>query len=642
MVQIRRIPVLAVVCVMLPALALAQENPRVQTLSAQDLKRLTIEELAEIDVTSVSRRIERLSEVAAAISVIHSEDIRRSGYTTLADVMRLADGVDAARVNSSTWGVSARGFNTNPANKLLVLVDGRSVYSALTSGTFWDAQDLVLSDVERIEVIRGPGGAVWGANAVNGVINVIMKEAASTRGTLVGLATGTDEHAIGVVRHGGRLGASGSYRVYGKYRRRGAQVFATGVDADDELQMGQGGFRLESGSQAAARWFVQGDLYRGRQGFQDRGDGETAGGNILGRWSRRFSSTSEFQGQASYDRTHREVPLQFEETRDTFDLDLQHNAVVAGRHNLIGGAEVRVTRGTDIGRAAFFFDPEVRTSPLVSFFAQDEIAITPRTHLILGSKFERNDFTGFEIQPTVRARWSTGQQTVWGAVSRAVRLPTRFDTDLRIINLQSRALTITGDKDFEAEEVIAYEAGYRVRPVPRLALDLAAFANRYDDLRSTEFNPATRVVVLRNRLNAVTSGIELAGTVQAHDRWRLHGSYAYLHKDLTFDQGSTDVFAGTVEGNDPSHIIAMRSYIDLPAGFAFDVIFKHTSARPAPVVDAYGELNLRLGWTVRAGWDLSLVGQNLLDEYHPELINAGASAAFAFRRGVYLRSAWRF
>lgn len=610
-------------------------------LTAQDLKRLSIEELAEIDVTSVSRRVERLSETAAAVSVIRGDDIRRSGYTTLADALRLGDALDVARINSSTWGITARGFNTNPANKLLVLIDGRTVYSPLFSGTFWDAQDLVLSDVDRIEVIRGPGGSVWGANAVNGVINVIMKDASVTRGTLVGLATGTDENFLGQVRHGGRLGESGSYRVYGKYRNRGSQLLASGVDANDPVQMGQGGVRLESNGDAAARWLVQADIYRGTQGLFDRSDGDTAGGNVMARWSRRFSSAAEFQVQSYYDRTYRRVPQQFEETRDTFDIDLQHNVLLAGRHNVIAGAGFRVTRGDDLGTAGFFFEPQERTSTLVSFFAQDEVALTPSLRLTLGSKFERNDFTGIEVQPTARVRWTIqNQQTIWGAISRAVRLPTRFDTDLRIINVNTRAITITGSDDFGSESVIAYEGGYRVRPHARLSVDVAAFANRYDNLRSTELTLPAGVIVLQNMLNATTSGVEVAATVQPVDAWSVHGSYAYLHKDLTFDAGSRDVFRGAVEGNDPSHVVALRSFVDLPGGFAFDAIYKHTSRRPDPFVVPHHELNLRLGWTVRPGWEVSLVGQNLARDNQPELFTGGSRSAY--RRGAYVRSAWRF
>jgi iron complex outermembrane recepter protein len=611
---------------------------------AQDLKRLSIEELAQIDVTSVSRRAEKLSATAAAVSVIESDDIYRSGVTNLAETLRLADAVDVARVNSSTWAASVRGFTSNPANKLLVLMDGRSVYSPLTSGTFWDVQDTLLADVDRVEVIRGPGGATWGANAVNGVISVISKNAAATIGDYVSVAAGSDEHVYAAARHGGRAGA-GAYRIYGKYRQRGPQLFTdTGKDAGDPVQFGQGGFRIDSGSQGRTTWFVQGDAYRGTNGFSDRPDGDVAGGNVLSRWMRAFSGTSVFQAQAYYDGTYRKVPLQFTETRHTADLDLQQHLTLGRRHNLVFGGAARVSRGDDVGIAGFFFEPEIRTNSLLSLMAQDEITITPdRVYLILGSKFERNDFTGFEAQPTIRGRWTPDpRQTAWAAVSRAVRLPTRLDTDLRLIDVATRRLTLTGSEDFKPEEVVAYEAGYRVRPLSLLSLDIAAFSNRYDQLRSTELTFAPLpLIVLDNLLNARTRGFEAAGTVQPVSAWRVHGSYAYLHKVLTFDPGSRDVYHGAVEGNDPSHLLSIRSSLDLPRGTAFDVYFRHSGSRPEPVVRAYSEIDLRVGWAPRAGWDLSLVGQNLLHPRHSELLPVNAPH-YDFRRGVFVRSRWYF
>jgi iron complex outermembrane recepter protein len=631
-------------CSLLISVPLDAQTGGAPATIAQDLKRLSIEELAQIDVTSVSRRAEKLSATAAAVSVIESDDIYRSGVTNLAETLRLADAVDVARVNSSTWAASVRGFTSNPANKLLVLMDGRSVYSPLTSGTFWDVQDTLLADVDRVEVIRGPGGATWGANAVNGVISVISKNAAATIGDFVSVAAGSDEHVYAAARHGGRAGP-GAYRIYGKYRQRGPQLFTdTGKDAGDPVQFGQGGFRIDSGSQGRTTWFVQGDAYRGTNGFSDRPDGDVAGGNVLGRWTRAFSGPSAFQAQAYYDGTYRKVPLQFTETRHTADLDLQQHLTLGRRHNLVFGGAARVSRGDDVGIAGFFFEPEIRTNSLVSLMAQDEITITPdRAYLILGSKFERNDFTGFEAQPTIRGRWTPDpRQTAWAAVSRAVRLPTRLDTDLRLIDVATRRLTLTGSEDFKPEEVVAYEAGYRVRPLSMLSLDIAAFSNRYDQLRSTELTFAPLpLIVLENLLNARTRGFEAAGTVQPVSAWRVHGSYAYLHKVLTFDPGSRDVYHGAVEGNDPSHLLSIRSSLDLPRGTAFDVYFRHSGSRPEPVVRAYSEIDLRLGWAPRPGWDLSLVGQNLLHPRHSELLPVNAPH-YDFRRGVFVRSRWYF
>jgi iron complex outermembrane recepter protein len=627
----------------IPASPLWGQTTQVASNLPQDLKRLSIEELAQIDVTSVSRRSERLSETAAAVSVINPDQIFRSGLTTLPEVLRLADAIDVARVNSSTWATSLRGFTTNPANKLLVLIDGRSVYSPLTSGTFWDAADTVLTDVDRIEVVRGPGGSVWGPNAVNGVVNVITKDAASTIGDYVSVAGGSDEHVYSAVRHGGRMG-NGAYRVFGKYRQHGAQVFTdTGQNAGDPVQFGQGGFRIDSGSAGPITWMVEGDAYRGTNGFSDRPDGDIAGGDVLGRWTRGFSASSAFQAQFYYDGSYRKVPLQFTEQRHTFDLDLQQR-FKRGRHDVVFGGEMRFTRGNDIGIAGFFFDPQVRTNSLFSVTAQDEMALSRnRVYLTLGSRFDRNDYTGVEVQPTIRARWQVAaHQTAWAAVSRSVRLPTRLDTDLRLIDPTTHRTTLTGSQDFEAEEVIAYEAGYRVRPLPILYLDAATYVNRYDRLRSTEltFTPQP-LIVLENLLNANTSGVELAGTVQPISSWRVHASYAYFHKSLSFDPGSRDVYGGAVEGNDPGHLLSVQSSLDLPGRTAVDAFFRHSSTRPDPIVPAYSELDLRLGWAPRPRWDLSLVGQNLLHAHHSELLPPNAPH-YDFRRGVFVRSRWYF
>ncbi len=619
--------------------ALAQDQ---QASRAQDLKRLSIEELSEIDVTSVSRRAEHLADTAAAVSVVRQDDIRRSGVTTLAEAIRLADAIDVARIDSATWGISARGFNTNPANKLLVLIDGRSIYSQLFSGTFWDAEDLLLADIDRIEVIRGPGGTIWGANAVNGVVNIITRESAASQGNIFTVASGTDEHLITSGRHGGRLGSAGSYRVYGKYRNRGPIVFSTGDSTGESIQFGQGGFRLDSNPKAPSRWLIQGDLYKGAEGLFGQDDTvDIAGGNVLGRWWRDFAGRGALQAQASYEHTGRTVPQQFVEHRDTYNLDVQHRMTLGSRHDLVFGGAAQVTHGDDLGIGGFFFEPRVRTSSLVSLFVQDEFPLAgKRLFATIGSKFEHNDFTGIEPQPTVRLRWvPNDRQTLWGAVSRAVRLPTRFDTDLRIVGPPP----IRGTEDFESEKVVAYEIGYRVRPHAIVSLDVAAYVNHYDDLRSTELalQPAP-VIVLQNRLNAKTGGVEVAGTVKPAEWWNIHGSYAWLHKALTFDPGSTDVFRGVVEGNDPSHLFSLRSFTDLGHGLAGDALFRHVSSRPNTFVPAYSELDLRLGWKPRDRWELSVVGQNLLHDHHAELFTVNSAQHFEFTRGVYLRSVWQF
>ena len=619
-----------------PILQAAQ--PESSGTQPQDLKKLSIEQLSQLDVTSVSRRTERLAEVAAAVSVVRREDILRAGSTILAEAMRLGDAIDVARVNGSTWAVSSRGFTISTANKLLVLVDGRTTYSPLFAGTFWDAQDTLLADLDRIEVIRGPGGATWGANAVNGVINIISRPARETQGTVLTVIAGTDELPVISSRHGGTIGR-GHYRVYGKYRRRGAQLTSTGQSAQDEITFGQGGFRFDSNPVGPSQWFVSGAAYGGTNGLADRADAKISGGHVLGRWVRAIGS-GQFQVQAYYDHTRRKVPLQFEERRNAGDVDAQHQ-VRLGRHTLVGGAQFQFSRGKDDGTAGFFFEPITKTQWLTTVFLQDEFELSERLYLIGGAKVGTNNYTGSEIQPTVRARFHpTDRQMLWGAVSRAVRLPTRFDTDLRLRNPITGAVVLSGTEDFDAESVVAYEAGYRARPHARVSTDVAVFVNQYDSLRSQElrFVPAPRVF-LENWLNARTGGVEVGATVQAAGNWQLHGSYAWLKKTLSFDEGSTDPTGGVFEANDPSHMASLRSQLDLPRGFTFDAFLRYVDERPSPRVPAYGELDLRLGWQARPNWELSIVGQNLLHDHHQEF---NFTPVIELRRGVFLRSIWEF
>ena len=631
----------AVSYVLLSILTVVHVAAQTDSAQPQDLKKLSIEELAQIDVTSVSRRAEPLANTAAAVSVISSEDVRRSGAVILAEAMRLGDAVDVARVNGGTWGISTRGFNITTANKLLVLVDGRSTYSGLFGGTFWDVQDTLVVDLDRIEVIRGPGGTIWGANAVNGVINIISKPAAQTQGTALVLSGGINERAIAAGRYGGEA-RGGHYRVFAKYRMRGAQVTPAGDSTNDELQFGQGGFRFDSNRNAANFWSVWGAAYRGTNGFADRPDGDVSGGHVLGRWTRRKAGRDALTVQAYYDRANRTVPRQFESSKDVVELDLQQR-LDRGRHLLVFGGTGRVTRGDDLGTAGFLFEPRVRRGWTATAFAQDEITLAPnRAYLSAGAKFGRNNFTGGEFLPNLRVRFHPSpRQMAWAAVSRAVRLPTRFDEDLRLVVPSTGMVFLRGSEDFEPETVIAYEGGYRVRPHTRLALDAAAFVNDYDRLRSQERRTEeTPIVVLENRLNARTSGIEIAATLQPSDVWRLHGSYAWLRKTFTVDPGSTDSTGGVSEANDPAHLISARSYLDLPRNLALDAVFRFVSRRAQPEADAYAELDLRLGWAVRAGWELSLVGQNLLHDRHAELFSP--STPTMFPRSVFLRSAWTF
>jgi iron complex outermembrane receptor protein len=606
--------------------------------SIEELKQLSIEELVDTDVTTASRRIERLADVAAAVTVISAEDLRRMGATTLPQALRLAGHLDVAQVSGPQYAISARGFSISTANKMLVLIDGRTVYSPVFAGVFWENQDVFIQDVQRIEVTRGPGGSVWGANAVNGVIRVITKKAADTRGTAVDLAAGTSTLGPYAVRHGGRLSDSTSYRAYAKVRFEEAHQLVGGADAQDDFDFGQAGFRIESEHDEGSIALVQGDLYTGTTGMAGGTEANLSGGNLLARWSQ-TSGVHMSTVQAYYDHTYRRVPAQYRGVLDTFDLDAQHQWK-AGRQNWVFGAGYRRYQGDDFGDGpGFFFDPRTRTSHRLNVFVQDEIHIAGGFFLTAGSKFERNEFTGFEVQPTVRARWSAPRHSVWGAVSRAVRGPTRFDTDLRLRDSTTDALLLTGNVDFESENVIAYEAGYRQQLRERISIDLAGYVNSFDDLRTQEFRPG-EPVLLANMMNALTRGIESTATAKLADWWQVHVAHAYLWKELTFDPGSSDLTNGRSEANDPRNIFKARSYINATNRIEVDAFFRFYGERPSPAVDAYHELDARIGYRLRPGWDLSVIGNNLLHERHVEY--GAGTAPETYERSVSVRSAWRF
>jgi iron complex outermembrane receptor protein len=557
-------------------------------------------------------------------------------------VLRLVPGVDVARIDTSrNWVVGIRGLGDQFSKSVLVLIDGRTAYTPLWAGVHWPIQDTLIADIDRIEVIRGPGGTIWGANAVNGVANVISKPSSQTQGTLVTVLGGLNERAVVSARYGDHLGA-GHYRVYGKYRLRDAQVTPSGDSAHDETQFGQAGFQYDSNQDASSRWFATGALYRGTNGLADRDDADLSGGHLLGRWTRKTGVGEALSVQAYYDHAYRKVPLQFESTKRTGEVDIQQQ-VNRGRHMLVLGGTGRLTRGDDLGIAGFRFEPQVRTGWTATAFVQDEITVAPdRAYVTVGAKFGRNNYTGGEFQPNVRLRiHPTRNQTAWAAVSRAVRLPTRFDEDLRLIIPATGRVILRGSEDFEPETVVAYEGGYRLVPHATVPLDAAIFFNDYDRLRSQElrFEP-TPLLVLENRLNARTRGVELAATVQPASMWRVHGSYTWLRESFSVDAGSTHSNGGVSEANDPSHLLSARSYLDLPRNFALDAIFRFVGRRPAPAVKSYAELDLRLGWALRPGWELSLVGQNLLHERHAELFSPATPTMFP--RSAYLRSAWTF
>lgn len=613
--------------------------------SPSELKKLRLEDLVDVEITSAARRPELLSHASSAIDVITNEDIRRSGVTNIPDVLRLATAMQVAQIDGHTWAITTRGFNISSANKMQVLMDGRSLYTPLFSGVFWDRQQTFLPDIEQVEIIRGPGATLWGANAVNGVINIRTKSAAETQGTLVYGGAGNEETGFGGVRYGGSIGKETLYRVYVIHQSRDSLTLEGGGDAQDDTQITQGGFRLDSKVTADDTITFQGDGYSGRFGQLNAADVEVDGGNIIGRWTRNLATDSSLTVQAYFDRTHRLIPTVFEEHRNTFDLEFQHQFRY-GQHDIVYGANYRIS-SDEIGNLGptLAFLPAERTVHLVSAYVQDEWHIVPEKFSVTaGSKFEYNSFSGFEVQPTGRFTWLPGEgQTVWGAVSRAVRTPTRVDQDFVAPNPTTPGLPsfLLANPDFESEELIAYELGYRVKPANNLSFDLAIYYNDYDDIRSVEpLSPSSFPVILENNLTARSYGGSLGMKWRATDWWRVDGSVSFLQLDFYRKAGSADPNPGTSEGNDPNCTFLVHSAIDLPHNVEFDSYLRYVGDLPSPATPSYLELDLRLGWSPIKNFEVALVGRNLLDDHHPEF--RGTLITREVGRSIYGTFRWSF
>jgi len=640
-----------------------------------DLISMSLEDLMNIEVTSVSKKAEKLSEAAAAIFVLTQDDIKRSGCTSIPEVLRLVPGLEIARIDASNWAITARGFNSRFANKLLVLIDGRSVYTPLFSGVYWDVQDTLLEDVDRIEVIRGPGAALWGANAVNGVINIITKSAKDTAGGFFTAGYGSEERGFGSARYGGKIEDNFHYRVFMKYFNRDGGVYASGENASDDWDMIRGGFRTDWDISEKDSMMFQGNFYRGHEDqryqvpilvypFLDVFDDETTllGGNILGRWRRTFSGQSSMAFQIYYDRTDRRAALGGEE-RDVFDLDFQHEFSWGERHNLVWGAGYRTTSDRFKNSFALSLSPTSRRYDLFNVFFQDGITIIEdRLSLSLGSKFEHNDYTGFEFQPSMRLLWKPlEKQTIWAAVSRAIRMPSRVEEDVRINSMAfpggdglTYLLAMFGNRNFESEELIAYELGYRMQPRDRVSIDLCAFYNTYDKLRSIEPGdpfietspPPTHVVIPLTgdmKMKGETYGIELASDFFLRERWRLRSAYTYLQILLHKEEDSADIRSEVTEGESPHHQFYLWSSLDLRRNIEFDAIWRYVGDLPGLGVDSYTTMDLRLGWTPVEGLELSLAGRNLFENSHFEFMpTILQTIPTQVERSVYGKITWRF
>jgi iron complex outermembrane receptor protein len=614
------LPVLGLACISLSGYGQTPDS----LLPYNALKKMSLEELMNIEVVSVSRHPEKLDEAASAIQVITQDDIRRSGAKTLPEALRLAPNLQVAQVNSSQWAISARGFNNVLANKLLVLIDGRTVYTPLYAGVFWDVQNLLLEDIDRIEVISGPGGTLWGANAVNGVINIITKRSKDTKGLFAEAATGTAFPVLGSLRYGGQLSDKLSYRVYGTGFKLGNTLRTKDTAAHDAWPMIQGGFRLDWDASAKDKISLQSNIYGGKPN-PDGGDTavKANGDNIVARWDHQRSENSAFRLQAYYDHTLRDFGNGFSEDLKTWDMEWQDRYQLGSRHILTYGLDLRVMDHRVTNLELFKFLPGHKTLTLYSGFVQDEIMlIRDRLRFTAGAKVEHNSYTGFEYQPNARLTWTPAKnQTIWGAVSRAVRTPARIDRDFYLYLLPTLPF-IEGNETFRSENMIAYEAGWRTRPLTNLQLSLSAFYNVYDNIRSAEPGPPPFYipVTFGNGVKGDSYGIELSATSQLTSWWSLRGGYTFLKKDLSVKPGSQDSNKGSAESDDPEHQFLLQSNLDLPGGIEFGTVLRYISKLPSPRVSDYTGLDLRIGWKLNKVVELDVVGQNLLNSPHTEFV----------------------
>lgn len=647
--------------------------PQAVDSAGADLSSLDIEELARIKVTSVTRRPAAVAQASAAISVISREDVRRSGAANLPEALRLLPGLAAARVGTRDWAVSSRGFNQQTSNKMLVLIDGRVVYSPIFAGVFWDVQRVPLEDIDRIELIRGPGAALWGANAVNGVINVVTRTAAESQGGNLALTLGTNDQVQGDLRYGGALGATGSVRAYGLASTEGASDAAAGGSDVDDWQVGQGGFRADLGLGAKQTVTLQGDIYAAGGGqrlvlpapsapFTENleSDLTAEGANVLGRWSRQLSDRAGLAVQGYVDYAARSQPGYFGRIGvTTLELDFQHHFPLGRRHDLIWGLGLRRISDDITGDFTAAFDPAERTVNLVTGFVQDEIVLAPeRVALNIGSKFEHNDYTGFELQPTARILWTPSlSTTVWGAISRAVRTPSRLDSDLRLVAQVFDAPPLTrvelrGSNTLDAEELVAYELGYRTAPHERIGLDLTVFYHQYDQLRS--FLPGSpesvdgvmvQPYIVTNYARSRVVGGTASATFRMSPQWRLRANYTYLDGNEALEAGAP---AGAIPDLtpelNPQHQAGLWSSFDLPRNLEVDLIARYVGRLDIePEVSDYLQTDLQIGWRVRDDLRVAISGRDLLAETHVEFPQSGfVPGRRAIERQVRAHGSWTF
>ena len=644
-----------------------------QAPSQTDLSRMDVEDLMNIKVTSVSKREQSLARTAAAVFVIGQEDIRRSGATNIPDLLRMAPGVDVEQIDANAWAISVRGFNSRYSNKVLVLIDGRTVYTPSFSGVFWEHLDMPLENIDRIEVIRGPGATVWGANAVNGVISIFTKSSKDTKGGLVTAGGGSQLNALGVVQYGGAAGKGGAYRAFGKYFNIGNSAMPDGSPAADHWMRVHGGFRADWDLSSRDSLMVQGDLFA-NQASQTRRSGfmatpfdrifnqslDAAGGDVLARWNHTLAGGSQTSLQAYYD-TYRRTDMGLPEVERTFDLDFQHHIAAGDRHDIVWGLGYRVSNSGISPGYAIAFSPPLETDPLYSGFLQDEIRASDSLWLTIGCKLEHNAYTGLEIGPSVRLAWSPpgSRHTIWAAASKADRQPARVDTDIQtdllaipITSDSIQVLRLSGNPHIKDEELRDYELGYRTEFTKTVSLDVATFLSFYRHLKTVEPQPIVIVpgspvrleipLLYDNQAHAVTYGGEVSLRWNATSRWRIGPGYSYLHATIRQDPSSQGLATDSLANGFPRNMFQIRSSLNLSRWTEFDQSLYYTARLPGGSIPGHARLDLRLARHFGERAELSLVGQNLLRPRSTEYGDSFAVIGTQAVRSVYGQIRWRF
>ena len=632
---------------------------------------LSVEDLLNIEVISVSKKAKSLNDSPAAIYVITQDDINRVGATSIPEALRLAPGLNVARIDSNKWAISSRGFNGRFSNKLLVLIDGRSIYTTSFSGVYWENQDVLLEDIERIEVIRGPGATLWGANAVNGVINIITKHSSDTQGGLLAVGGGTEEQGFGGFRYGGKLNTNSTARAYIKGFTRDSNTHEQGGNAGDDWDKVQGGFRVDSQLTAKDNLTIQGDAYRSiinqkttlaqlSAPYINQFDESinTFGGNFLIKQQHNFSSTSDYSLQLYYDFYERDE-VYLKDTRQVIDIDFHHHFSPFDWNDVIWGVGYRLNHDDLRTSSIITATPNSRIDHLFSTFIQDEITLINNVlWFTLGSKFEHNNYSGFEAQPTARLMWAPHpKHRLWSAASRAVRTPSRLEHTINIVQAVGShpslgvpiAFTLTKNAQFSSEEVISYEIGYRTTMFKDLSIDFTSFYNQYSNLRSGEKGtpdtltmPISQPHIVSNHFSGHSYGFEIAAVWQMLDWWRWDANYSLLKTEYAQSDAVDQL------GLTPQQQISIHSALSPRKDINLDLFFRYIDKNTASTafgithIKAYVSMDIRLAWRPVSSIELSLVGQNLLAEKHLEHSQELLTTSTEIDRGMYGKLTWSF